>query len=390
MGRLTSMIFILSLWLIGASPVMAHNDSDEGDKRIHPIQLVKQLINNGNLEEAKKLLNGLEGDKAVIESFRGIIAMRENHVREAITHFKNVLATKPNQTAIWLYLGQAYYQLGKFGKSLSTLNKGEKIGRRFPSYFQIKARVQEKLGKVEEAYTTLENAITSFPRHYELLREQALLLVNEGLYAAALEKGSTYLDKVPNDRDGYLVLGEALRKAGSPGKAAVILEKAALRFKQDPQVLARLAFAYSTGKHLLAAARLFARATLLGGDYAFAAAEHFRLAGHFHEAVRLNARVKDSKKRLSQRLAIYLGSERFERAAALEKSFSSIGPLDDTTRYRLAYADLRIDELDRAENLCKKIKDRALKDSASKLIDVISRQRKEQGENNSQSSSVRP
>jgi tetratricopeptide (TPR) repeat protein len=348
-----------------------HRDTPE----LSPVQMVQELLNEDRIDEAEKLLSGLEGDRATLESLRGILAMKRKRFDRAAAHFRQVLALKPQQTAVWLYLGQACFMLKKYDESLGALIRGEKIGRDLPSYFQLRARVERELGRTEDAYRTLDRALGLFPTHHQLIREQALLLVNEELYAAALEKGQEYLSRNPRDRDGYLILGEALRSAGQPHRAAVILEEAALRFEQDPQVLARLAFAHATDGHNLAAARLFARATRLGGDHAFPAAEHYRLAGQFRQAMEQNALVPDPEKRLSQRLALYLGGEHFDRAAALERLLSAAGALDDTNRYRLAYALLRTGDLDRAEKLCLQIGDPALEQSATKLLQAIARER---------------
>ncbi len=337
--------------------------------------MVRELLDEDRLDEAEKLLSGLEGDQGTLESLRGILAMKRQRFEQAAAHFRRVLALKPQQIAVWLYLGQACFMLKKYDESLRALFRGEKIGRDLPSYFQLRARAEQELGRTEDAYRTLDQALGLFPTHHQLIREQALLLVKKELYAAALQKGQEYLSRNPRDRDGYLILGEALRSAGQPHRAAVILEEAALRFEQDPQVLARLAFAHATNGHNLAAARLFARATRLGGDHAFAAAEHFRLAGRFREAMEQNTLVPDPKKRLSQRLALYLGWEHFDRAAALERPLSAAGALDDTNRYRLAYALLRTGDLDRAEKHCLQIGDPALEESAAKLLETLARER---------------
>ncbi|MBN2496949.1 MAG: tetratricopeptide repeat protein [Deltaproteobacteria bacterium] len=348
------------------------------EERAEPIEFVQELIEAGKLDEARRLLDGLEGDEAVLESFRGILDMKAGRPERAIAHFERVLVLKPTQTAVWLYLGQARFQTGRFRESLRALEKGAAVGRKLPAFFQLKARAEKELGLVEAAYGSLEEARGLFPGQDDLVREQALLLVGEGLYAAALSKGQEYLARRPEDRDGYLILGEALRKAGRPREAAVILEQAALRFDQDPEILARLAFAYSTDHRTLAAARLFAKATRLGGEHAFAAAEHFRLAGRFREAMQMNARVQDPKKKLSQRLAIYLGSAHFSRAAALEGALVSATALDDTCRYRLAYANLRTGDLQTAERLAREVEDAALKESAGRILARIAELRARQ------------
>lgn len=355
----------------GAAQDGSDNDQSKSGNRLLQIQT---LIDTGKLDKAQTLLE-LEGDDAQVESYRGILWMKRDQPDKAIAHFKRVLRLKPNQTAVWLYLGQAYFQLERYRESLDLLEKGSAIGSKLASYFKLKARAQERIGDIEIAYETLLEARKIFPRNREIIREQALLLVNAGLYSTALSKGREYLSMKPDDRDGYIILSEALRRAGRPREAAEILEETTVRFRQDAEVVGRLALAYAENGRTSAAAKLFSRSTKMGGDYSFAAAEYCRLAGRFRDAIRMNALVSDTKKRLSQRLAIHLGSEAFDRATALTQSLQSANAMNDTNRYRLAYAHLRVGDLDRAEALAIQISDPAMKLSARDMREQVAKER---------------
>ncbi|MBN1653167.1 MAG: tetratricopeptide repeat protein [Deltaproteobacteria bacterium] len=335
---------------------------------------IQTLIDTGKLDQAEKLLR-LEGDGARFESYRGILWMKRDQPEKAIEHFKRVLRQQPNQTAVWLYLGQAYFQMQRYRESLRSLDKGKAIGSKIASYFKLKARAQERVGYIEKAYKTLSEAEKRFPLDREIIREQALLLVNAGLYAMALKKGREYLSNRSDDRDGYVILSEALRRAGRPREAAEILEDASVRFRQDAEIVGRLALAYAESGQTFAAAKLFSRSTAMSGDYQFAAAETYRLAGRFREAIRMNAFVTDTKKQLSQRLAIYLGSEAFDRATALTQRMQDAGIMNDTNRYRLAYAHLRVGDLDRAEALAIQVSDPTLIQSAQDVRKQVEKER---------------
>jgi len=373
-------LFVLATMVAGASVVAAEDYHQQDDHEVPPIEIVQKLIAAGRLDEAEILLSGLEGDEAVLASFHGIIAMKRSRPAEAIPHFLRVLELRPNRIAVWLYLGQAYVETEQYKLAVDALYRGEPVGLKLPSYFRLRARAEQAAGWIEEAYDTLDYAVIHLPDHPELVREQALLLAREGLYAAALSKGEWYLALQPEDRDGYLILGEALRSSGRPREAAAILEQAALRFDQDPDVVARLALAHASDGRHLAAARLFARATRLGGEYAFEAADQFRATGRLREALEQNARVARPARRLAQRLDLYLATERFDRAAALHGPLEQSGALESgTPAYRLAYAHLRTGELDRAEALCKRVSDPDLQDSVRKLREAIRDQRGRSG-----------
>ncbi len=260
-----------------------------------------------------------------------------------------------------------------------ALLRGELAGGKLPAYFRLLAQAQERAGRAEAAFETLEEGWRRFPDRPELLRQQALLLVAQGLFLAALDRASQYLARRPDDRAAHLVLGEALRSAGRPREAAVLLEEAALRFEDDAEVAARLALAYARAGHHLASGRLFARAVDLGGDYAYEAAEELRAAGRLSEALRYNARVPDAPRRLRQRLATHLAAERFARAAALDGPLAAAGALDDVTSYRLAYAHLRAGDLDRAEALCGRVEDPGLAPDVARLLEAVDERRRGRG-----------
>ena len=337
------------------------------------IGAIQRLINEGELEQVEALLAD-EGDEAVLESFRGMLALKREKPEQAVEHFRRVLAIKPNQTAIWLYLGQALFQCGRYRESLEALDRGKSIGRKLASYYRLRARAQQHLDRIDDAYRTLEQGRRRFPREHGFVLEQALLLVHQGLYTAALKKGGQYLGLRPDDRDGYLVLGEVLRRAGRPRQAARVLEQARLRFPNDPDVLARLGFAHAADGRLRVAARLLSIAARVKPEYAFSAAEYYRLAGRFERAIEINARVPDPAQRLSQRLAIHVGSESFDRAAALELLLRSAGAMNELNRYRLAYANLRAGELERARQLALEVRDPTLRPRAEEVLRSIREQ----------------
>ncbi len=362
----------LVLVLALTPPALAETPEKRGEQR-GAFGAIQRLINQGELEQVEALLAD-EGDEAVLESFRGMLALKRENPGQAVERFRRVLAIKPNQTAIWLYLGQALYQSGRYRESLEALDRGKSIGRKLASYFRLRARVQQQLDRIDGAYGTLEQGRRLFPQEHDLVLEQALLLVRQGLYTAALKKGEQYLGLRPDDRNGYLVLGEALRRAGRPRQAARVLEQAHLRFPGDPDVLARLGLAHAADGRLRVAARLLSIAARVKPEYAFSSAEYYRLAGRFEWAIEINARVPDPAQRLSQRLAIHVGRESFDRAAALEPLLRSAGAMDELNQYRLAYANLRVGDLERARQLALQVRDPALRPRAEDVLRSIHEQ----------------
>ena len=64
-------------------------------------------------------------------------------------------------------------------------------------------------------------------------------------------------------------------------------------------------------------------------------------------------------RQLTQRLAIYLSAEDYDRATALEPLLADASALNDTTLYQLAYAFLQVGELKHAAHLANQINHQA-------------------------------
>ena len=62
-----------------------------------------------------------------------------------------------------------------------------------------------------------------------------------------------------------------------------------------------------------------------------------------------------SARQLTQRLAIYLSAEDYDRATALEPLLASADALDDAALYHLAYAFLQVGDLKHAAHLASQI-----------------------------------
>lgn len=345
----------------------AGHDHEPGEHPLEPIDEVREMIKDGRLDEAAELLSGLDGEEYIIESLRGLLEMKRKNPGEAIAHFKKVLELKPNQTAVWLYLGQAYFETEQFAQAVKALRNGRSAGESVPSFFRLLAKAELAAGSTETGYQTLVDGGARFPNVPELQLDRALFLIEAGLYAAALEAAEGYLATRSSDVNGYAVMAEALRSAGRPREAAAVLESALLEDPGNADLLARLGLSYSSAQKHLASARVFARAALLTGRYHFEAADQYRLAGKTQPALFHNGAVSDEKRRLGQRLTILLAGERFDRAAALFDAIDKANAWNDTNRYLLAHAHMQTGDLSRAEVLCAAIKDDALRATADKM-----------------------
>lgn len=348
------------------------------------IAAAKSAIIEGELDRAETMLQALDAElrremeaegaeqpdpieEAALLALKGLVELERGQNAAAVPLFERVLDLRPNRTAVWLYLGQARYGLGDYAGALDALRQGEEVGHGLPGYFLIKARAQAELHRPAAAYRTLSAGLARFESHTDMLREQALVLLQLGLSTAAMEKGRQYLDQSRDEPYAYLVLAEALRNAARLAEATELLEEARLRFLQDPRPAIRLAYLYAARGMHRAAARLFEQRSLVEPRYAFDAADQYRLALRFRDALRCNGRVPDEDRRMKQRVFVLVSAQRYDRAARLAGEIESRGLMDDALRYHLAFACLRSGHLDQAEALLDRIQDHGYQGSARSL-----------------------
>ena len=362
----------------------APGEGHEGEAEAKPargaLEAVRALIVAGDFLGAERRLPALERQEGVARvdawALRGLVDLQLGRPAAAARLFRKVLAQRATKVAVWLYLGQALFAQKDYLAALAALKKGRKVGANMPGYWVLMGRSQLHLKRPHSAYLTFARAARRFPRDRQIQRERLLVLVELKLFSAALDQGRRYLAAAPDDPHGYLLLGEALRKAGGLDEAIRVLEQARVRFLGNARVLARLAHAYAQKQMPLAAARLLERAALVDQRHAHQAAEQYRLARRWRDALRCNGLISEQHKKLRQRLAVLVAAERWPLAAALAAPLAAAGPLRDSDRYLLAHALLRAGRLDEADRLAAAITDTTFSDSAARLRSTIARQRR--------------
>lgn len=255
---------------------------------------------------------------------------------KAAPTLERVLAERPDETSLWLHLAQARFTLEDWAGAADAYAKGEAAADDQPLLYARWARAHLKAEAPTQALRVLARGLERLPDAPVLHRELALLYARFGRFEAAFDQAVGIGD--PTERLQVLkTVASGLMDAGDLGAAAEVYEAARLFGPDNPELLGLHAHALAAQGNPVSAARLFDRQ-----GAAHAAAEQYRLAGRTADALRLNGRVTDDRKRLRQRLDILLGAERWAAAFALAKAVEPYA--DDQVRYRLAYAALRAGE----------------------------------------------
>jgi len=352
------------LWfsvLLGLMPGAEAQD-DAASSEVEPEQpveflsLAAVLIGDGNYQRARNALAGVdtnaEGvDLARYHTLSGLVALNFDELPLAAGHFEDAIAAGQAQPVVWLYLAQSYFGQEMYREALGALDEAGEDATRVPSVFMMRAQAHWQLGDYRSAWDWLWRGSEAFPeRSSDFVRRQVFLLVDQGLFQEAADRGIAFLESGHAASDDAVAIGNALRQAGEAGQAAVILEKARAADPENPLIGKVLSRAYLDQGHTLAAADVMRTAAIRDPELVSDAAELYRRAGWPVQALTLNAQVIDQKQKLKQRLAIFVEMQRFEQAAGMEQDLQRVGLLDDEDlRYALAYALFKSGDFDRAE-----------------------------------------
>ncbi len=332
----------LMLWL---SMPSLWAQSDIPEESIERLPLAALLIGDGNYQRARQVLAGVDIEAEDFDAPRyhtlaGLVALNLKENALAVAEFNQALEAGQTAPVIYLYLAQAHFGQEAYEETLEALDSAGEATTEIPSAYLIRAQSLWFLGRFDEAWSVLNQGRSQFPeRASDFARRQIFLLVEQGLYQAAVFEAQRLIALSEGDITDALAVGNALLKADQAQEATVLLEEAMLRAPADATVAKLLAQAYLVQSMPLAAAEVLRRGAYFNSDLLVEAAELFRQTGRLTEALSLNGQAIDQSKKLKQRLAILIGLERFTQAAAMADDLKRVQLIEEEeVRYALAYA----------------------------------------------------
>lgn len=331
-----------------------------------PLDRAEALLVAGDLEGARRALaDASPADSVEVDAITGLIELRSGHPAAAAERFRRVLALRPNRLGVWVYLGQAHYVMGDYASALAALHEGESVGVSQAGYFILRARTERELNYMAAAEETLVRGRERFPDAASLMREYAFFHLDLGLVTDAQALAERYRERAPGDPYAWRLVADIARRTGEPSRAADVLERARLRLPGESELTTQLAHVYAElGVHG-PAGELFASVADRDSAAALAAADQFRLAGRFREALRWNAQVRDETLRQRQRIAILVADGSHDRALAF--AASDRASVTAETALLLAHAAVRVGRFRDALDWVAAITDPALAARAESL-----------------------
>ena len=364
MARLSShcipaVTWLVALWLVAVAaclPAWAQSQSAGDDEPVDRLPLAALLIGDGNYDRARQVLAAVDTDAEDFDAPRyhtlsGLVALNLEEYPRAVVEFEQAIEAGQDAPIVYLYLAQAHFGGENYAATLTALDQAGEDTTRIPSVFLIRSQALWSLERFDEAWAVLNQGRAQFPdRVNDFARRQVFLLVEQGLYQAALSLAQDLLGQTSGDVSDALAIGNALIQADQASEAAALLEEAMLTAPEDATVAKLLAQSYLVQDMPLAAAQVLRQGAYYNPDLLIESAELFRQTGRLNEALTLNGQAIDQPKKLKQRLAILIGLSRFDQAAAMEDDLKRVQLLDDEDiRYALAYAHFKTGDYAAAE-----------------------------------------
>lgn len=366
MKSILSLLVVVQLMLFSAMNVQAEKNTLEIDY----LSLAELLIQDGNYDRASAALNEVRFDDPKVDlakyySVLGRLFYFTSSFGDAqkayIQAIKKITVEDRYQTSrfpeqlrdedllVFIYAAQTEYALENYQSAIDFIKRSEHVGEKLVFSYTLRAQCHWKLKQFDNTWSVLDQGQVAFPANNKFMRQKIFYLIELGLFQKASEMSIAYLDKFKPETKEYVALGRALKEAGDLDRAALILEKAKLEYPEDVAIMIELAAVYIERDQPVAAADLFAQATIYSPQLVADTAELYRQAGRLYQALNMNAEILDQKGKLKQRLAILIELERFEMVSAMGEALYRTGLLQDQDiAYAYAYALFKTGDFEQA------------------------------------------
>ena len=356
---------VLSLLL--ALPLFVVGPSSDADALAQAKQ-VETLIDRGELAQAEAQLRSESFSPLVEATLQGRLAMARSKPAQAVRSFRKAVTLAPDHGPLRILLAHAQLAAKQHADALRTLEH-ESVASDDPAVAQLRARAYLGRDEPKRAYNTLVAASSAHPDDVALRRQLVLVCAQADLFVTAQQWAQTLR---PAQLGSPTVVAVLQRARTQPG-ALPVARSLAAGFPDDAQVQAELGWVESAAGEFNGAARALARAARLGADTAYAAAEHYRAARRYRDALSANAMVRERARRLGQRFDILFESGRMARAIAAAQSLETSSTLSPRQRYNLAYAHYSLRQFAEATRRARGLTDTSEAGRARALLRAMGR-----------------
>ena len=355
MKKLT--LLILSLFITAS----LFGAAAKKEQDIDYVALATLLIKDAHYTRANEALSHVntkekDFDFAHYYTLRGIVELKLTHYKESNKYFYKSIESGQKEKSVYVYIAQNSFKLKEYKKCIEALENAPTLLEKKPNLMALKAESFYRLKEYNKALVTLEKLLQRHPTYYKAYRQRFAYFVALKLYQSALSDAKVYLAHAKANEQITISFINALREAKETKKAILLAEAAHLRYPKNTTIILLLANLYIDKDMLKSAADLFDVASDIDYKYTKDAAEMYRRAKDFTQALYKNAQILDTKEKYKQKVAIYLEFGEYEKLVATQSALKRNGLLkQQNLLYALAYSYYKIGDFKNAEKYLKKI-----------------------------------
>jgi Flp pilus assembly protein TadD len=304
-------------------------------------------------------------DQFEIALLRGIILLKEEKFGSAEIQFRRAL-----EIARKFKSNQRINKLEALSFYVKTLFKNEKHTKILSIYRSergLKAYSLEDSGlfftltsslQITSKNSALDLAMYATRKNTDtnIISQSLNVMYKSGLKKLAFDLAIDISKKTGTSEEKIEKIAAVIYEHGSMNSLISFLETQALVNPKYKGLKHKLASAYISQNKYKSAESILRKLYVSGEDYSYELAELNLNLGNFSEAKFYNQGVKDSKKKIKQRFAIYLEQENYEGISALENEATRYALTeDDNFKYLLGYAHMKTGNLVKAQSVLAKI-----------------------------------
>ena len=352
-------IITLLLTLLLTASLFGADAKKEQD--IDYVALATLLIKDAHYTRANEALTHVDTkakdfDFGHYYTLKGIVELKLSNYKESNTNFYKAIESGQKEKSLYIYIAQNSFKLKEYKKTIEALGNAPKLLHDKANLMALKAESYYRLKEYNKALLVLNKLLELHPHYYKAYRQRFAYFVSLQLYQSALSDAKVYLAHAKVNEQVTLSFINALREAKEIKKATLLAEAAHLRYPKNTRIILLLANLYIDKDMLQSAADLFDEASDIDYKYTKDAAEMFRRAKDFTQALYKNSQLLDTKEKYKQKVAIYLEFGEYEKLVATQSALERNGLLkEQNLLYALAYSYYKIGDFKSAEKYLKKI-----------------------------------
>jgi len=320
---------------------------------------IESLLREGDLKQAKVLLDSKKLDKKVFYKLSGRLASLNGDSKKAIGFYKKAVSLGSQSDSLKLMLSQAILKEDG-AKIIDALKYLEMIKEDSIQKDLLYAQGLWQQNQKNEAVIYLSDLKSRKYVSYDLIeRQKSYYLFEMSKIAQIFKNTKKYYKNENAGPEVGLYVVSLLKEKDSHIAESYFDLLLTLRPLNALFLKERGVFELEKGRTFLAS-MFFEKAAHLDEKYSYeAAASHLSLGNHT-QAKFFNSKVSDDKKRVMQLFSVHLDSEDYESALSLKLSLEKTGLLsEDRVVYALMYTAFKVKDYSTFNRLFYKITSKA-------------------------------